>query len=1181
MSNFQFRTCVSTRRLALLGSVAGLAMMSATGAQAQSTASGSGLSGSDTAIGLSPVKDFLAPQGKIAALPSDLISVSGSATGPLTSDYREAQGADDSTYRLTLSPTAPSPQIVIANPGTPTTARDPNNITGVGQMIIDQQNGFIGLCTATLINPRTVIFAAHCVNDDAATDYGAANGGKPIGFGFASNALPGILDWYFGTHQTNTANAFYNSNYVTYNPRSLEPAANSFLYGDIAMAALDTPAAGIPTWALMFSQLPDPGAIGAAGTGYHVVIDGYGNNGTGTTGSGGSDFRRRIAENTLGALASLDDFETFLFGSPNGLYQNLYWIDFDDPRRGTAAASPYDFNAWRDNALPNEGITASGDSGGPLILDKTYAKPVVIGVLSGGYTRFFNGQPANGYGTASFYQPLYLYWDWIAANNPYHYVTAQAGNGNWEDPTHWVSSLDPNYMVLNGAGNLVNGVPTTPGQGTNPGAGFGQACYQARTGYNDCYDIATGVETISGDPIGTTGNNKGYASIGGLTAFDPALEPGNGGGSITTGVVEQLALPNATLGNGLPGATNFVPNNSNGNPANGVAPRYFDVTLAATGTTTLSSTVTIDRLTLAGIGAALDITSAGSLTSLIDINQYSGMMRVNGALKSVGDYFLMSGGLQGSGSITAPYFTSVAGIIAPGTTSTAGTLTFNGNVILASGTVYMANLGANGVSDLIRVRATSATAGTANIGGTVVFTPVSGSMVRDGYSYTILTAQGGVTGTFNTPGAISAILTPKLSYTADAVKVTVKAGLYADVIDKLSPVQSAFAQLLDQNRVQYNVYSDLYGPLDLFSQASIRSALESFAPRTQPLAQSMGTAALDSTSRFLRDRMASVNSGSQGGSVAFYGAPGGVLEAMSTSALASAADAIAAAGPDRTVENALPEDVSAFFAGGYIDGKSDGMPTAVPYAGDEFDGYYFSGGLEKAFSDNGFAGIAVSYSHMKGKPGDPTRSIDGNLYQLSFYGANRFANGIGLDAQLSAGAYDLNAARKIAVGATTYDLQSNSTPFTLTGEVGLSKEFAAGSAFAITPRVAVRYANIKFDRVAERGGGPALQYQLDDYESLQARAGLRIAGKGKVQPYVTGTFVHDFDDKPNSFGANFVGGVGPNAMFALPGDDQDWGEIGAGITTTGPISVGISAETTVGRSDVSYQTYRGSLSIKF
>ena len=82
---------------------------------------------------------------------------------------------------------APTPEIVIADPGTPTTARDPANVTGVGQMIVDEQNGFIGLCTATLINPRTVMFAAHCVNERAANAYGQDSGGQPIGFGFSNN----------------------------------------------------------------------------------------------------------------------------------------------------------------------------------------------------------------------------------------------------------------------------------------------------------------------------------------------------------------------------------------------------------------------------------------------------------------------------------------------------------------------------------------------------------------------------------------------------------------------------------------------------------------------------------------------------------------------------------------------------------------------------------------------------------------------------------------------------------------------------------------------------------------------------------------------------------------------------------------------------------------------------------
>lgn len=384
----------------------------------------------------------------------------------------------DATIAAPIAPTAPDASILVALPGTPTTARDPVNITGIAQMVVESGGG-VDLCTGTLINPRTVLFAAHCVNSRAATAYGASWGGTAIAFGFETNTRANaagqtdeLLVWLRGNgpnatgrYQTNTAQAFFNVDAVAYNPLSLEPAARSFLYGDVAIAALDTPARGIPTWALMFSQLTAPTQITAAsGTGYHVTIAGYGGNGTGASGDAGIDFRRRTAENWLGAVTSLFNFESFLFGTSTSPTQNVYFIDFDDPARGTAAASPFDFNAFRDNALPREGSTAGGDSGGPLILDQAYSRQLVIGVLSGGYTRFFNGQPANGYGTVAFYQPLYLYWDWIAANNPYRYVGATAGNGNWEDASRWVSLTDPNYFIIGPNGQLVNGVPALTGE---------------------------------------------------------------------------------------------------------------------------------------------------------------------------------------------------------------------------------------------------------------------------------------------------------------------------------------------------------------------------------------------------------------------------------------------------------------------------------------------------------------------------------------------------------------------------------------------------------------------------------------------------------------------------------------------------------------------------------------------
>lgn len=154
-----------------------------------------------------------------------LLSVSARAEtyGP-SGDFLEAQSSG-----TILDYTAAEPQIVIADPNTPTTAVDPVDVNGVGQMIIDVGGGYVGLCTGTLINPRTVIFAAHCVNDEAATDYGAATGGTPIGFGFSNDNYGPMLDWLYNGHMTNEALAFYNANYVSYHPGSLEPDAYSFL----------------------------------------------------------------------------------------------------------------------------------------------------------------------------------------------------------------------------------------------------------------------------------------------------------------------------------------------------------------------------------------------------------------------------------------------------------------------------------------------------------------------------------------------------------------------------------------------------------------------------------------------------------------------------------------------------------------------------------------------------------------------------------------------------------------------------------------------------------------------------------------------------------------------------------------------------------------------------------------
>ncbi|WP_426258200.1 autotransporter domain-containing protein [Sphingomonas sp. DC1600-2] len=1063
-------------------------------------------------------------------------------------------------------PPVSDPSIVIAPPGTSVTDRDPTNVTGIGQMIIDQKNGFIGLCTGTLINPRTVIFAAHCVNESPTGTamnpwgYGTGTGQLPIAFGFqTNNNLAGnsaFGHWLNGTaggakYLTSITDYLYNVNQVQYNAHSLDLGlANNFLQADVAVASLDTPAANVPTWALLFSALPAPTSISdTTGTGYHVAIAGYGNTGTATSGASvGVDYRRRLAENYLGLLGSLDDIDIGLFGiAPRGRPQNLYQIDFDSSGAPNSRTNGFDFNIFKDNALPGEGITGPGDSGGPLILDRTYAKQLVIAVLSGG-SRYSNAQPSGSYGTSAFYQPLYLYWDYIAAANPYRYVSTLAGDGNWTDPTHWVTNLDPAYnVIVNGA--LVNGVPTTAGQGTTGTSGkFGQICDQEPNfAYDVCYDVKTGVYYDHGVAVTNP--------VPGTTA-------------------SSTALPAATLANGLPGATNFVPNNINPDSVNQINARYFDVTLAAAGTTTLGSAVTIDRLTLNGTAAKLTVNSGASLTSLININQLQGLVTNNGTVTSVGDYLLLTGGITGAGRFNAPFFTSVSGMIMPGTAGTIGTITFGGNLILSSGTVQFIDLGPANTSDKLAVT------GAASVGGIVGFAPVAGHTIRYGDVYTILTAQGGVTGTYAAPTALSAILTPRFIYSANAVQVAIDAGLYANVVGS-SPVQRAYAQLLDQNRSIYNTYAGVYGPLDLQNAATIQGTLDSLAPREQTLKRALGTLAVDNMQRFTATRLANLDHGDLDGTLAIIGNPL-VFAASRASGDVVASGAALAANDTALRPGKLPETVNGYIAAGYLNGNSRPMPTAVPLgARDTFDGFYVVGGIEGELDSRTAVGMSFSYTNASGSTtgGQYARA---DLFQTSAYGKIALAGPLTFDVQASLGFLDTATRRSVSLVGTPFTLRGHESSLTYSTQLGLGYDISVGGGLKITPRAALRAGQIDWAGTNETGGGTALRIAPLPSNSVQALGGVNLSGGKILKPYLSAYYVHAFRDQPSAFGANFVGGVGPNASFALAAQDKDWGEIGGGLSyATKDVTLSIGADTTAGRTDISNQSYRATVKIAF
>ncbi|HEY0315509.1 MAG TPA: autotransporter domain-containing protein [Sphingomonas sp.] len=1110
---------------------------------------------------------------------------------------------------------APASAVVINDVYTPGDIVDTTNITGVGQMVTDEQNGFIGLCTATLINPRTVILAAHCVNEMPASGYGSANGGHAIGVGFQADNLGSINDWFDSGFQTNKSNYFYNGSYVVYNQHSLDTAfvddtgtlQSNFLQGDVALIAFDTPVSGVPTHDLLFSPLTGP---------VHATITGYGDYGTGTTGQQDLDFKRRVAENIVSVLGSLNDVDNGLFANlgvdlgETGLPQNLYQIDFNDPKYGTAGGSPFDFNIFGDAALQKEGLTAPGDSGGPLIIDQAFAKPVIAGVLSGGSDFLVDdGSPRAGYGTTSFYQPLYLFWDWIVANNPYKYVGAKAGDGSWTDPNHWVMNLDPVYQVIGPDGQLVNGLPTTPAGGVAGGSPkFGNVCY-----YDQCTDISqydtggssSGAASSKGKGPATStassANDKGQAriSVGGdVNTAQSGVSVGPGTHSATADIdpvgdppAEGSAMVGGELVQGAPGSSNFVPDDTDGDGTPAHPARYYDVTLSADGTTTLSGAdIVIDRLTLSGAQSGLTIAAGANLGTLIDTTQTNGTLSVDGQYVSMGEYYLAGGLLQGNGTVIAPDVISILGAIAPGRLGTIGTLTVGGNVILSSGTRTYMDIGATTADKLVIAAnpfidptAENSLSGVGDLGGILALAPTRGYHYDPNRTYTLITAEGGLQDRFAAVTELSAILYPVVTQTADALSVQIRARPYSSVVSG-SPVQNAYANLLDRSRAGNANIQAFYDQTDVMALDTLKATLESAAPFAQQTEVGLVRMQDEALAKFYRDRLSLLRHGGASETLAVLGNPLGVVRTGYQTAQDVASGLIQAPTNPQQTAVKLPEGVSAYIAGGYLDGSSRPLPNLISGKKDDLSGWYVAGGIEKQIDDRTIAGLSASYSHGKGDTlaGERTRS---NLFQLAAYATYGFGNGAFVNTSVSGGLINIKTRRQFALGDLTAKLHNEENAPIFSGEIALGYDLKTAG-FTLTPMASIRGSHLEFEGGTETGGVGSLTYDKRDFNSLQARLGGIVSmDMGNIHPHVDAAFVHDFRKNGEDIFAHFTGATGdglPSADFGSFGRDRNWGEVGGGLSIVGrTMDVGISADTVFSRQDLSYQVYRGSVTIHF
>src|SRR5690606_13520625 len=167
--------------------------------------------------------------------------------------------------------------------------------------------------------------------------------------------------------------------------------------------------------------------------------------------------------------------------------------------------------------------------------------------------------------------------------------------------------------------------------------------------------------------------------------------------------------------------------------------------------------------------------------------------------------------------------------LAPG--NSIDTLTVNGNVTFTAASVYEVEVDAAGNSDLLQAT------GIATLGGAQVNVIAENAVYRPQTDYTILTAAGGVSGTFGSVETNLAFLDPTLSYSANAVTLRLVRNDIDFAAFGATPSQAAIVGAIDSVGVGSVLYAETLTLAD-------RNVSVSFGSLTGAIFPAYGAAAI-------------------------------------------------------------------------------------------------------------------------------------------------------------------------------------------------------------------------------------------------------------------------------------------------------------------------------------------------
>jgi subtilase-type serine protease len=580
-----------------------------------------------------------------------------------------------------------------------------------------------------------------------------------------------------------------------------------------------------------------------------------------------------------------------------------------------------------------------------------------------------------------------------------------------------------------------------------------------------------GMVDVLNATIGNAAGSTGTVTVDGANSAlngTQLIVGANGSGTLTVsngGVVAAMGIVSIAV---QPGSTGVL-NIGAAAGATPVAPGTLNVSSvqfgAGAGTINFNHTASgyVFSRPIFGSGTINQLAGETILTNAFSTftgptNVTGGRLAVNGSLAN--SLVTVSGGgiLGGIGTVGA-IAANAGGIVAPG--NSIGTLNVAGNVVFASGSIYQVEVNAAGQGDKLLA------GGTATISGATVQVLAAAGNYSPSTSYTILSATGGVSGTFAGVTSNLAFLNPSLTYDANNVNLLLTRNSTSFPSVGITPNQIAAGggvESLGAGNAITNAVLNLSAP-------QARYAFDQLSGEIHASAES----ALTEDSRFVRDAAINRLRSAFGG----VGASSGPLAAY-------AADG-------KPVAVAATTDGLAFWGQGFGSfGSTNGDGNAAKLS--RSTGGFLTGGDGVAF-DGARLGALGGYSRTTFDVKDRGSSGYSDNYHFGIYGGSQWG-ALGLRTGAAYTWHQIDISRSVAFAGFSEQMSSRYDAGTaqVFGDLGyrIDAGRTAVGALAFEPFADLAYVNLRTGGFGETGAA-ALTGRSDSTDVTFSTLGLRAS----------------------------------------------------------------------------------------